>query len=510
LLPYVGKHFWEIYGQEPIHFGKIRPISPTLGMTAFAAVGQTVYVEYLADASARMMFSSSLTLRLIPKGQKDCTKGGCVSLGKPSDIAMRYVSKNTLYVKGKIVLPAGVKPGYYDLLHTLQSFLFRARRQRQQNATTKPSKKTSTRSVRTKGAILVLNKKPKEIDNFQFVHMSDLRFSAGHKANATRSIEGINKLKPAPTFVVLTGDVVQYGNSPSLWKQARALLSKLKMPVIVSIGNNDYYRAWIGQPPKRSGIERQEEGLRLFVRYMHPFLAGRFAFGGYKWMLLDTGPSATYRTWYKLKWVTTEGLTKGQLKDVASFLKTPARNGHIVLGHSGTRLAIRHTSKGCAAGRHGVFLRGRDAFEALLIKATKKTKKPVVYMYGHQHWNDLYAYNAASPSCSFSRMRFRYTMMGSQPCWRTLPVKRSPLLMATQSASKHQSLRSGGWHQWGMKYGEGAGASHGFRVISVKKTVWKSMNLRFYRRRSMFATKYTHGYITPNAFSTDKLPVCSK
>jgi predicted MPP superfamily phosphohydrolase len=447
-----------------------------------------------------------------------------------------------------VIIPKNVAPGFYDLLHLIPKSARKTTKAQEsvdkhEQASSRPTETGPTKrdtptsaeirkskrageqqsagdtrsadntaanyfSVRVERAVGVYTRPPQQFDRFQFVHLTDLHLRNGEGFRLMHVIRSINSLQPRPAFAVLTGDIVEYGNQPQAWAKSIKYLRQLEIPLFIMIGNHDYYRMHFGQPKAQVGLLREEEGLHLFVRHYHPFLAYRFRFGGYNWLSVDTGTAATTKTWYQLKWVTVQGLGQEQLRDIREFLHKPARHGHILLAHASPRAHLRNSAEGCDMGRHGIFIRGRKELEEIMINAHDKHKRPIVYFFGHTHWNSMYARPAHRSDCRFLLIPLRYPMMGELPCWHNLPIWRSPLLISTQSATKHQPLRSGGILQKGSQFGEGAGAAYGFRLIDVNERTWKTAIYRFYYRTRIFSRKHDNGYIDPRSRLSDQLPQC--
>ncbi|MFN3262489.1 MAG: metallophosphoesterase [Pikeienuella sp.] len=82
----------------------------------------------------------------------------------------------------------------------------------------------------------------------RFVHLTDIHIShpamedpqrrADTAAHLRAAVEGINRLDPAPDFVLLSGDLVNHGDEPS-YRLARELLAPLKAPLLIGLGNHD-------------------------------------------------------------------------------------------------------------------------------------------------------------------------------------------------------------------------------------------------------------------------------
>lgn len=570
-LPYVAKHFDRIYNTTAAKLGGLQPIRPRLGIPAFVSTNGYLHVEYLGRVAAFSALQQGISFWLIPIQQKDCRVAKCYALGSPNQLRLVIQHADVALGVVVVKIPSTVPPGFYDLIHriprtssrsglTLQSLSALSSKvsawpvsffdilgasvvssvsqgshgkQKQGasslSATTKPTTQGvpaakefvipiasfpatlaahQVVSKRVARAVQVLSQDPDRVESFSFIHLTDFHLRQHEQGRLHQVLDYLNALRPRPHFILLTGDIVEYGNRPELWQQCIQALLRLQIPVFAMIGNHDYYRVHWGQPAPIPGLLREEEGLHLFVRAFHPFLAYRFRFGGYHWLSVDTGSSATNRTWFELKWVTLQGLGAKQLEDIQSFLSTPAKYGHVLFAHGSSRAHVRHDTDGCDMGRHGVFLMHREAFEKALLASYEKRPRPLVLLHGHTHWNALYGRVVYGESCRFLRITERYPMMGTLPCWTELPMWRSPLLISTQAATKHQPLRSGGLLQTGMQFGQGAGAAYGFRLIRVQQKRWKQSIYRFYHRTRLLARKHADGYIDPQARFSAQLPTC--
>lgn len=82
----------------------------------------------------------------------------------------------------------------------------------------------------------------------RFIHLTDIHIShpgaedqqrrADTVAHLRTAVEAVNRLDPAPEFVLLTGDLVNHGDEPS-YRLAQELLAPLKSPLLIGLGNHD-------------------------------------------------------------------------------------------------------------------------------------------------------------------------------------------------------------------------------------------------------------------------------
>jgi len=496
-LRYAALHFNAIYGYRPLRLGGLQPVRPALGVPALVKRGTDLEVSYLTRATQLRAphLARGLSLRLARAG-KPCLGESCYRLGPTRLVSRTRLPGGVVHLRVRARVPDNAAPGFYDLIHQLT---------------------LSVQIHRVRSAVRVFRRAVDDSRPFTFVHLTDTHQGDERNERLRLVVKWLNRLRPRPDFVVMTGDVVEFGPDENHWALAIQELINLRIPLYVVPGNHDYYRPGYRKvrPPK--GVTVEELGLRNYMRHLHPYLAYRFRFAGYRFLAVDTGAGATLRSLWKGRWITTRGLSAGHLKDIRRFLRTPAGVGHVLFGHAPSRTRLTMKSNGCDPGRHATFLAGRDAFEAALTHAWRRRNRPLVYLSGHTHWSDVFgrgdsrgATRIGGKPCRFRALPWRHRHMGSLPCWRRLPPSRFPLLITTQSATKHNKLRSGGLLQRGMRLGDGAGAGFGFRVLHVRETRWLSAAYRFYHRTSVMARRHEAGFIPPKAAALLSLPACSR
>ncbi len=483
-LRYVARYFASLY--PAARQGELVPVRPVLGLPALLRPGARLVVSYLRRDQGRLVVPRALALA--PPGQP-CPGPACRRLLPPRRLGPTPLGHGVSLLRLRTRVPADTPPGLYDLHHRLGNTWRRS-----------PS------AVDVHPAV-------DPAAPFTFVHLSDTHQGAEPDPRLRSTLAWINRLRPRPAFAVLTGDLVEYGPNRAHWRRARQALLRLRLPVFVIPGNHDYYRPGLGgaRAPRDGYVE--ERGLRHFLATFHPFLAFRFSYAGVRFLAVDTGPGATLRTYKRWQLITTEGLGAPQLRDIRRFLGR-RRAGHssvraqVLLGHAPPRARMTRARNGCAPGRHGAFQLGRAKLERLLVGSWRRWHRPLLYLHGHLHWNDLYA-RADDPRCGgFRAVNAPQPRMGTRPCWWVLPTARSPLLVGTQSATKHNALRSGGLLQAGLRYGEGAGASRGFRLIRVHGRRWDSALYRLYHRTAVRHRDHPEGYLAPGSERTATLPPC--
>lgn len=496
-LRYAALHFDAIYGHQPLRLGGLQPVRPALGVPALVQRGTDLEVSYLTRETQLRAhhIARGLSFRLVRAG-KPCPGEGCYRLGRTRLISRTPMPGGVVHLRVRARIPARAAAGLYDLMHQLT---------------------LSVQILRVHSAVQVLRRGLDDSRPFTFVHLSDTHQGANRNERLRLVVKWLNRLRPRPDFAVLTGDVVEFGPDENHWTQAVEELRKLRLPLYVVPGNHDYYRPGHRKVRPPAGVTVEEVGLRNYMKYLHPYLAYRFRFAGYRFLAVDTGAGDTLRSLWKGRWVTTRGLSKGHLADIRRFLRTPAVVGHVLLGHAPSRARLSVKNDGCKPSRHATFLAGRARFERSLLDSWRRRKRPLVYLSGHTHWSDVFGRgDPAGPNlgdrstCRFRALPWRHRHMGALPCWRRLPPARFPLLITTQSATKHNKLRSGGLLQRSMKLGDGAGAGFGFRVLHVRGTRWLSAAYRFYHRTAVMARRHEAGFIHPRSDSLLSLPACSR
>lgn len=502
-LHYTASHFNELYA-HPAR-GEIIPIFPLLGYPAFIAHGGELRLDYMARCAHGRVALADIQVDLVADKRSRLHR----MTGQPEQRLVGYdrtdgveICRLSVYMR----LADDVETGLYGLEH----------------------RAASGQISRIPGAVSVLRQPPTAPRPFTFVHLSDLhqRREVGGDARRAgkladelgiprrahtplptyrvlRAVQLINSLRPRPDFAVLTGDIVDYGDEPEHWRASRDALARLEVPIVVLIGNHDYYYlhsplASASDLPVRDPEQSNSDiGLQNFMRYFHPYLAPRFAYAGYRFMGLDTGVSTTLVELDEFKMITTAGVSRGQLADVASWLGQPAAYGHVLMGHTPTRTSLFGATRTGKRGRTGAFEYGADRLESLLVAAAARARQRVVYLSGHIHWNHLF--NWQGQKNRFARIDPPAQPVGRIPCWQELPAAPGPLLMSTQSATKSHSLYAG-WLRTGYRAGEGPGDGFGFRLIAVDGTNWRSASYRMDKL----------GAIKPAASNVAALPRCGR
>ncbi len=496
-LRYAALHFDTIYGHQPLRLGGLQPVRPRLGVPALVRRGTDLEVTYLTKATELRAkhISKGLSFRLVRAG-KPCPGEGCYRLGPAKLVRRSQLPGGVVHLTVRARIPQQAAAGLYDLIHQLT---------------------LTVQIQRIHSAVQVIRRGVDDLRPFTFVHLTDTHQGSERNERLRLVVKWLNRLQPRPAFVVLTGDVVEFGPEENHWALALAELRKLRLPLFVVPGNHDYYRPGFRKVTPPKGLQVEELGLHNFMRYLHPWLAYRFRFAGYRFLAVDTGAGATLRSMWKGRFITTRGLSKAHLADIKRFLKTSAAQGHVLFGHAPSRVRLSVKKTGCTPSKHACFLAGRDNFEQALLDTWRRTKRPVVYLSGHTHWSDVFgrgddwgATPGSSATCRFKGLAWRHRHMGSLPCWRRLPPTRFPLLITTQSATKHNKLRSGGLLQRGMRHGDGAGAGFGFRLLHVRGTRWLSAAYRFYHRTKVISRRHEAGFIHPRAAALLNLPACSR
>lgn len=506
-LHYAASHFRAIYGTPDLK--ALAPIYPVLGTPAFTSPGGLLRVDYLGPCATGEATLPGVHLALVGD-----TRSRLSTTEQPLDRRLvgydRSDAAAICRFSFTVRVANDVGPGLYALEHrTVDGAL-----------------------SRQPGAVAVSLAPPTESRPFKFIHLSDLhqRHEASGEADRAaqlarqlklqsspdtplpnmrvlRIVELINSLRPRPDFAVLTGDIVDHGDEDAHWRASRDALARLEVPVVALIGNHDYYRmhgplmkgkdADIADPE----LSHSDLGLQNFMRHLHPWLAPRFEYAGYGFLGLDTGVSTTLAEVKEFKLITTAGVSRGQLADVRQWLARPTDHGHVLLGHTPTRTSAFGGTTTGLRGRSGTFQYGADKLEELLVVSAQRSSARVVYLNGHIHWNHLFAWEHGAQR--FSRIDPPRLARGQTPCWRELPPAPGPLLISTQSATKSHPLYAG-WLRTGYRKGEGPGDGFGFRLLSVRGSVWHSASYRMDDRDDKL------GAIDPRASDVEALPMCAR
>jgi outer membrane protein assembly factor BamB/predicted phosphodiesterase len=118
------------------------------------------------------------------------------------------------------------------------------------------------------------------LDNFSFIHMSDTHIPYSTTAQVMREAKGFGPVEmagygvtaPAPSFVIVTGDLTEFGGGKGWWEQFTGVMGEVGLPFYCVAGNHD--NTWDSCRPRLAGL------------YGKPYYA--FDHGGVHFVGLDT------------------------------------------------------------------------------------------------------------------------------------------------------------------------------------------------------------------------------
>ncbi|QDP20581.1 phosphodiesterase [Sphingomonas xanthus] len=99
-----------------------------------------------------------------------------------------------------------------------------------------------------------------------------------HELNVRRLnmvIDQLNAMRPKPSMLLVTGDLVENGDDLDAYRHMRSLVARWEGPILWAIGNHDSREAFLEVTP---GMPTDEHG---FVQYEADH-------GGVRWIILDT------------------------------------------------------------------------------------------------------------------------------------------------------------------------------------------------------------------------------
>lgn len=124
--------------------------------------------------------------------------------------------------------------------------------------------------------------KQSSIDGILVAQVTDLHigFDRGnnHELNVRRLnlvIDQLNAMRPKPSLLLVTGDLVEYGDDAEAYKHMHALIGRWDGPLLWAIGNHDSRAGFAAQLPS---VPRDANG---FFQY-------EIDHGGLRWIVLDT------------------------------------------------------------------------------------------------------------------------------------------------------------------------------------------------------------------------------
>jgi predicted phosphodiesterase len=371
--------------ESSLRTGALRPglLRPRFGLPAIAASGAPFVVETLEAPAAKT--PPSLSLR---------AAGGSPPIALTVD-EESVTARDGQTVVRRVVRAIGAAAGGYDLVVDRGD----------------GSPSVAPRSVWLRDA------DPDHPAGFQIAHLTDLHVSGSSRGNARleKVIADLNRL--APDLVLCGGDLVNNGDRPERFADARRLLGSLAAPVLVVPGNHDH-----GFHP-RALAGGFGPGWGHFADAFHPYLHFCLPFGGWDFIGFDSGPSRLSPL------VRTRGIDAAALAAVARDLDDSharQRRGVVILSHTPSRARLTGSRASSIRGVVGRMGRGARAFEDLLQISAKRGQR-VVHLTGHTHWTEVFELDPESGR--FTRWDHRRFDLGAQA------IEQPVALVNSQSAS---------------------------------------------------------------------------
>ncbi|MBM3477528.1 MAG: hypothetical protein FJX75_30020, partial [Armatimonadetes bacterium] len=118
------------------------------------------------------------------------------------------------------------------------------------------------------------------VEDFSFIHMSDTHIPYSTTANVMREAKGLGPIEmapygitaPAPSFVLVTGDLTEFGGGNGSWERFIGVMEEIGLPFYSVSGNHD--NTWDSCRP------------RIAARYRAPYYS--FDHGGVHFVGLDS------------------------------------------------------------------------------------------------------------------------------------------------------------------------------------------------------------------------------
>lgn len=118
------------------------------------------------------------------------------------------------------------------------------------------------------------------LDEFSFIHMSDTHIPYSNTEDIMLEAKGLGPVQmtpyrittPPPSFVIVTGDLTEFGGGHGWWEQFLGLMNQIGLPFYCVAGNHD--NTWDSCRP------------RIATRYGAPYYS--FDYGGIHFVGLDT------------------------------------------------------------------------------------------------------------------------------------------------------------------------------------------------------------------------------
>ena len=129
-------------------------------------------------------------------------------------------------------------------------------------------------------ALVLLAVPSSAVEDFSFIHMSDTHIPYANTEDVMREAKGLGAVEmapygvtaPAPSFVIVTGDLTEFGGGNGWWEQFIGVMDEVGLPFYCVTGNHD--NTWDSCRP------------RIAERYRAPYYA--FDHGGIHFIGLDS------------------------------------------------------------------------------------------------------------------------------------------------------------------------------------------------------------------------------
>ncbi len=400
----VLRRYGDFYPTDAAHRPEVGLVRPRFGVPVIAQVGTSFTIEVLQQPGAQ----SPRAALLRPDADIDSGRG-CLS-GQPSPTCFaldlevaetRPMAKGSAWVVYRATARDVLLPGGYDLvLADDQSAV-----------------------QRSPHSVWLRADDPERIDRPRIAHLSDLHVGKGNSRHAGQILERlfaivteVNQLKP--DLVVVTGDLVDRGQTEGLQFGAQQVLRHVNAPVLVVMGNHDIEFGFFRWPVRRYGA-----GWVHFAQAFHPLLHYSVPLGGYDFVGFDSGPAVR-----SLR-ILTRGLHRDSLDTLRKDVDSAAargRRGVVMFSHAPSRAILNKSVNPTGSGFFGRMDQGRAEFERLMIDGGRQGLQ-VLHLAGHTHWSDVFDLVPRGKRMSFLPWR------DASPCLR--PLLGSVGIVTTQAAA---------------------------------------------------------------------------
>jgi 3',5'-cyclic AMP phosphodiesterase CpdA len=372
VLGQVDAHYHAFYpgagDPDPAHDAGL--LRPRFGLPAIAQTGGPFAIEWLERGGPAAMRAALLAPNVTDAEAERCLSGEAIDGCHPISFAEAERKPIGADRWAHALATADAPPGGYDLyVH--------------------PPCDAATRAP---SAVWLRPDDPATLGQVRVVHLSDIHIGKhvdDVEAHLKQVIAETNALHP--DLVVVTGDVVNQGTDASLHPRARALLTAIRAPVAIVLGNHDIgFRSFVGS--------KYGSGWENFGRIFHAFLEFEIDLGGYRFVGFDSGPSTLSPR------ILTRGLGPATLDHLRELLQAAAGDGSrgvVLFSHAPSR-AVLSGKTPPTGGAFGHMRQGRAEFEQLLLDAAARGQR-VLHLAGHTHWSDVFEAQPEGGALAFTR-----------------------------------------------------------------------------------------------------------